>query len=103
MVEHFTNWMDLTILGSLLHYLISIRPHAGEIWTKSYGPNYTKFWSLWQKKKKKKKKRVNHFWQSADANLEDVSMTDTIVWCKTINVKTIIFQCSKNYGTSRHV
>ena len=54
-------------------------------------------------KKKKKKKRVNHFWQSVDAILEDVSMTDTIVWCKTINVKTIIFQCSKNYGTSKHV
>ena len=50
-----------------------------------------------------KKKSFNHFWQSVDAILEDVSMTDTIVWCKTINVKTIIFQCSKNYGTSRHV
>ena len=58
---------------------------------------------LFDKKKKKKKKRVNHFWQSVDAILEEVSMTDTIVWCKTINVKTIIFQCSKNYGTSRHV
>ena len=37
-----------------------------------------------KKKKKKKKKRVNHFWQSVDAILEDVSMTDTIVWCKNI-------------------
>ena len=45
------------------------------------------------------KKRVNHFWQSVDAILEDVSMTDPIVWCKTIDVKTTIFQCSKNYGS----
>ena len=25
-------------------------PHAGEIWTKSYGPNHTKFCAFWQKK-----------------------------------------------------
>ena len=24
-------------------------PHASEIWTNSYGPNYTKFWAFWQK------------------------------------------------------
>ena len=23
--------------------------HASEIWTKSYGPNYTKYWAFWQK------------------------------------------------------
>ena len=28
-----------------------------------------------------KKKMVNHFWQSADAILEDVYVTETIVWC----------------------
>ena len=33
-------------------------PHASEIWTKSYGPSYTKFWASWQKKKKKKKKNT---------------------------------------------
>ena len=27
------------------------------------------------------KKMVNHFWQSVDAILEDVSVTETIVWC----------------------
>ena len=49
-------------------------PHAGEIWTKSYGPNYTKFWDFWQK------------WLTifdkvtVDAILEDVSVTETIVW-----------------------
>ena len=26
-------------------------------------------------------KMVNHFWQSVDAILEDVSVTETIVWC----------------------
>ena len=50
-----------------------IGTHAGEIWTKSYGPNYTKFWTFWQK-------MVNNFWQSVDVILEDVSATETIVW-----------------------
>ena len=45
------------------------------------------------------KKMVNYFWQNVDAILEDVSVTKTIVWCWTINIKTIIFQCSKNYGS----
>ena len=27
------------------------------------------------------KKMVNHFWQSVDAILEDVSVTETIIWC----------------------
>ena len=27
------------------------------------------------------KKMVNHFWLSVDAILEDVSVTETIVWC----------------------
>ena len=26
-------------------------------------------------------KNVNHFWQSVDAILEDVFVTETIVWC----------------------
>ena len=46
---------------------------AGEIWTKSYGTNFTKFWAFRQK-------MVNHFWQSVDAILEGVSVTQTIVW-----------------------
>ena len=28
---------------------------------------------------------------------EDVSVTETIVWCYTNNLKTIIYQCSKSY------
>ena len=65
-------------------------PHANEIWTKSYGPNYTKFWAFWQKKQKTKtktnkqtKKKViyNHFWQRVDAILEDFSVAEIIVWC----------------------
>ena len=70
-------------------------PHASEIWTKLYGLNYPKLWALWQKKKKKKKRQKkkkkkkkkekknrvfkNHFWQSVDAILEDVSVVETIV------------------------
>ena len=45
----------------------------------------------------------NHFWQSVDAILEDVPVTETIVWYLTINLKTIIFQCSKNYNMSTRV
>ena len=46
---------------------------------------------------------VNHFWQSVDATSEDVSVTETIVWCQTINLKIVIFQCSKNYGSAMRV
>ena len=58
-------------------------PHANEIWTKSSGPNYTKFWAFWQKKPglKKTNKQTNkkHFWQSVGAILEDVPVAETIV------------------------
>ena len=42
-----------------------------------------------------------NFWQSVDAILEDVSATETIVSCYTINLKTIIFHYSKNYSNPR--
>ena len=42
-------------------------------------------------------KMVNHIWQSVDAILEDVFVTETIVWCETNDLNTIIFQCSKNH------
>ena len=48
-------------------------------------------------------KLVNHFWQSVDAILEDVSLTETFVRCWTINSYTIIFQCSKNYSSPKRV
>ena len=58
-------------------------PYASEIWTKSYGPNYTKFWAFWQKQKQnnnnKKTGFYKHFWQSVDAILEDVSVAEIIV------------------------
>ena len=38
-----------------------------------------------------------------DAILEYVSVTETIVCCWNINLKTIIFQCSKNYGTPTRI
>ena len=45
---------------------------------------------------------VNHFWQRVDAILEEVSVTETTLWC-TSNSKTIIFQCSKNYVSQTRV
>ena len=72
--------------------------HADEIWTKSYGLNYTKLWAFWQKKK-----MINYIWQSVDAILEDVPVTETTVWCQIINLKTI-FQYLKTKNTVvRHV
>ena len=49
------------------------------------------------------KKMVNHFWLSVDAILDDVSVTETIVWYYNIDLNTIIFQCSKNYGSPTRV
>ena len=43
---------------------------------------------------------VNHFWQSVDAILEDVPVTETIVWWWNIDFKTITFQCPQNEGSS---
>ena len=62
--------------------------HASEIWSKSYGLSYTKFWAFWKQNKKtnKQKQKQKHtlglfkpFWQSTDAILEDVSVAETIV------------------------
>ena len=51
-------------------------PHASEIWTKSYGPNYTKFWAFCQKTGVFK---TILKWQSVEAILEDISVAETIV------------------------
>ena len=57
-------------------------PYASEIWTKLYGPNYTKFWDFWKKKKTKQNKKkqgfYNHFWQRVDAILEDIPVAEII-------------------------
>ena len=47
---------------------------ASEIWTKTHGPNYTKFWAFGQKPG-----FYNHFWQRVDAIFGDVSVADIIV------------------------
>ena len=86
-------------IGSLksLHTLFKVfEPHAGKIWTKSYGSNYTNFLSFLPKK------MVDHFWR-VDAILEDISVTETIVWCQIIDLKTIIIQCSKHYSSPTRV
>ena len=56
--------------------------HGGAL--TGYSLIYTKFWALWQK-------LVNHFWLSVDSISDEVSVTDTSVWCLTINLKTITF------------
>ena len=49
-------------------------PHASEIWTKSYGPNYTKF-ELFDKKMG----FLKPFLTKRGAILQDVSVAETIV------------------------
>ena len=68
-IRHFTI-ADADIGSLFIHYFDK---YLDYIWTKSYGPNHTKFCAFWQK-------MVNKFWQSVDAILEDVSVTETIVW-----------------------
>ena len=46
---------------------------------------------------------INHLLQSVDTMLEDVSVNETIICCVTINLETIIFQCSKIYGSATRV
>ena len=87
---YYHRWcFTLEGLSLSIHYLISIRTTCWWnlnkiVWFKLY-----KIMSFLTK-------MVNHFWQSVDAILKDVSVTETIVWCLTINLKPIIFQCSKN-------
>ena len=74
-------------------------PYASEIWTKSYGPNYTKFWAFWPKKKqtnkqtktkaKQKQQQQNGFfnaifWQRVDTISEDVSVAEIIFNAKLL-------------------
>ena len=50
-------------------------PHASKIWTKSYGPNYTKILNSLTKNGLFK----TIIWQSVGTILEDVSVAETIV------------------------
>ena len=63
---------------------------ASEVWTKSYGPSYTKFWAFWQKSGFIKPFLKTFLW------LKQLLMLNT-------NLKTTIFQCSKNYGSPTRV
>ena len=51
--------------------------------TKLYGPKYTKFGAF-----DKKMFFSNHFWQSVDIILEDISVAEAIFSCWTINLKS---------------
>ena len=68
-IESLKSLNTFIILISILHDM-----YAGAIWTKSNGPNYIKNWNFWQKV-------VNHFWQSVNVILKDVSVAEAIVWC----------------------
>ena len=70
-------------------------PQASKIETLSNDLNLVRFWAIWQK-------WVNYFWFNVSI-LEDVSLAETIVWCKDINQTISIFQCSKNDGNPTHV
>ena len=67
---------SLRSLHTFLIFFFFFFTHTSEIWTKSYGPNYTKFWAFRQKKKS---------------------------LMQIINFKTTIFQCFKNDGSPAHV
>ena len=87
------------------HFILKVHvfgPPAGGIWTKSYVVQLYKILSFLPKKKRKrreKKRLSHHFRQSFDAILDEVSVTQTIIWSQTIDLKTIIFQCCKYYDT----
>ena len=83
----------LEVWSPTIHYLISI-------WTTCWWNLNKIVWSELCKSLTFWHKMVDHFWQSIDTILEDISVTLLLVWCKIINLKTIIFQCSKNYGSS---
>ena len=58
-----------------MHSFKNVLPYASEIWTKLYGPNYTKFWDF----DKKTSFFITNFWQRVDAIFEDVSVAEIIV------------------------
>ena len=62
-----------------------------KIWTKLYGPNYTKFELFWQKTGFFK----IHFWRSVDAILEDVSVAETSFNAKLLISRLPSFSVSK--------
>ena len=72
-------------------------PQAGENWTKSYMIRIIHFELL------DKTRLLKTFWQSIYAILEDVSVSEILVECFTLNLNTTIFQRSKNYGSPTRV
>ena len=104
-------------IGSIksLHTLIwkLFVPHANKIWTKSYGPNYTKFWAFWQKKKTKQNKTKTKTNKNKNKNtgffktIFDKQLTPcwkTFMWLKQLfSFQTTSFQCFKNYGSLTRV
>ena len=61
-------------------------PHASEIWTKAFGPNYIKFWAFWQKTGSFK----TIFDKCVDAILEDALVAE-----RFFNAKLLISRLSR--------
>ena len=65
---------DIGSLKSLHTLFDKYLDHMLVTFDQIYCPNHTKFCAFWQK-------MVNNFWQIVDAILEDVFVTQTIIWC----------------------
>ena len=69
--------LTLEVLSLSIHYLISIWTTCWWNLNKIVWSGLLKIWAFWQK-------MVDHFWQSVDAILEDVSVTETVVDAKLL-------------------
>ena len=78
--------LTLEVYSLSIHYLISIWTKCCWNWNKIVWSELHKILSFFFYKK-----MVNHFWQGVDAILKNISATETIVWCQTINLKNINF------------
>ena len=69
-IQNFINTMlTFEVWSFSIHYLISIGPHACEIWTKSYELKYIYFFQT----------MANHHWEKGFRHFEDVFVRLTII------------------------
>ena len=88
---HCWCWHRKYKVSSYIFFLQVFELHTGEIWAKSYGAKYTIFWAFF-----------NHFWQSVDAILEDVSVTEIIAWCCII-IESPFMKCKKEVKLATYI
>ena len=90
-------WRRIYKISYIIWYVF--RPHASEIWTKSYGLNFTKFLAFWQKVRFKKIILYNEFMPFCKTVLKLKQLFND----KRLNFQATIFQCPKNYGSPTRV